>query len=200
MPSEVDLVTRACSGDPAAVDELLAAHLPALRAYLRIHLPAELRQRESCSDLVNSVAREVLQAQDGFDYRGPEAFRGWLYSWARHKIQDRLRYWHADKRAIGRERQIGEDESLGQLAAVYQGLASPSAALIGKEEVLRLEQAFERLPEEYREVIGLCRIAGLSREDVGQRMGGRAAGAVRSLLNRALVALSTELERTGRSA
>ena len=121
VPSEVDLVTRACSGDPAAVDELLAAHLPALRAYLRIHLPAELRQRESCSDLVNSVAREVLQAQDGFDYRGPEAFRGWLYSWARHKIQDRLRYWHADKRAIGRERQIGEDESLGQLAAGRSG-------------------------------------------------------------------------------
>ena len=48
--------------------------------------------------------------------------------------------------------------------------------------MLRLEQAFERLPEEDREVIGLCRIAGLSREDVGQRMGGRAAGAVRSLL------------------
>jgi RNA polymerase sigma-70 factor (ECF subfamily) len=196
-PQEEDLVTRARSGDAAALDELLAAHLPALRAYLRLHMPAELRARESCSDLVNSVCREVLQAEDGFEYRGPEPFRGWLYAWARHKIQDRLRYWHADKRAAQREQAIGEDESLGQLAAVYQGLGSPSAAAVGKEDVLRLEQAFEKLPDEYREVIGLCRIAGLSREEVGRRMGGRSAGAVRSLLNRALVALSTELERLG---
>jgi DNA-directed RNA polymerase specialized sigma24 family protein len=66
---------------------------------------------------------------------------------------------------------------------------------VQNEDVLRLEAAMERLPEQYREVIGLCRIVGLSREQAGERMGGRAPGAVRSLLSRALVALSHELDR-----
>ena len=196
MPSrEEDLLASAHSGDGRAIDELLAEHVPALRAYLRIHMPAELRARESCSDLVNSVCRQILQDQPEFEYRGPEAFRGWLYSWARHKVMDRLRYWHAEKRGIGRERDVPEHQSLGQLAAAYHGLASPSAVAVQNEDVVRLEAAFERLSEEYREVIGLCRIAGLSREEVGRRMGGRSAGAVRNLLNRALAALSTALER-----
>jgi RNA polymerase sigma-70 factor (ECF subfamily) len=198
MPAEdEDLLQRARSGDAAALDELLAVHLPALRAYVRIHLPADLRARESCSDVVQSVCREALQRQDGFEYRGPEAFRGWLYCFARHKIRDRADYWRADRRAAAREHAAGADESLDQLAAAYRTLGSPSADAVQREHVLLLEQAFERLPEEYREVIGLCRIAGLSREEAGHRMGGRSPGAVRSLLNRALVSLSTELERLG---
>src|SRR5262245_27798159 len=129
--AEESLVTRARSGDSRALDELLATHLPSLRAYLRLHLPAQLRARESCSDLVNSVCREVLQDGNDFEYRGPEAFRGWLFAWARHKLQERTRYWHAEKRDIAREHVVSENESLGQLAGVYRGLGSPSAAAIG---------------------------------------------------------------------
>jgi RNA polymerase sigma factor (sigma-70 family) len=194
MPSaEEDLVARARRGDSAAFDALLAVHLVSLRAYVRLHLPAALRERESCSDVVQSVCREVLQGQDGFVYRGSEAFRGWLYTWAAHKIQDHLRYWQAEKRAAPAR----DDERVEALAAVYRSVATPSREAIRKEEILLLEQACEQLAPEQREVIALCRIAGLSREEAGKRMGGRSAGAIRSLLNRALVSLSTELERLG---
>lgn len=191
--AEEDLVARARSGDAVAVNALLAEHLVALRAFVRLHLPAALRERESCSDVVQSVCREVLQGQEDFEYRGPEAFRGWLYSWATHKIQDHERYWKAQKRAA-RPR---EDESIDALAAIYRDVATPSGEAIRKEEILLLEHACEKLPQEYREVIALCRIAGLSREEAGRRMGGRSAGAIRSLLNRALVSLSTEMEKLG---
>lgn len=198
--SEEDLVARARSGDVAALDALLADHLPALRAFVRLHLPAALRAHESCSDVVQSVCREVLQAQEGFEYRGPDAFRGWLFTWATHKIQDRARYWRAEKRAPDRATSQRTDESLAELACVYRSVASPSGEAGRNEEILLLERACERLPDEQRQVIALCRIAGLSREEVGRRMGGRSAGAIRSLLNRALVALSTELERLGLGA
>src|SRR5262249_40390333 len=134
--------------------------------------------------------------QPEFEYRGPEAFRGWLYQWARHKVQDRVRYWRAGRRDLGRQVPDGGGH-LDELARVYRRLRSPSEAAIGRGPVLLLEQAFERLTEEQREVIGLCRIARLSRDEVGRRMGGRSAGAVRMLLHRALAALSTELERLG---
>lgn len=195
-PEDEGLLRRAEAGDPSAFAELLAAELPLLRAYLRVHLPAVVREHESCSDLVNSVCGDVLGQQAEFEFRGVDAFRGWLFGWARHKLQDRLRYWRAERRAPSREYALAEHENLGDLAGLYRSLASPSAVAIGREDVRRLEQAMSSLPEEYREVIGLCRIAGLSREEAGKRLGGRSAVAVRSLLNRALVALSTALERS----
>ncbi len=193
---EEALVRRARAGDAAARQELLVRNLPIVRAYVRSHLPHELRLHESCSDIVSSVCREVLSKEATPAADGVEAFRGWLCVWARHKIQDRLRYWRADKRASAREANRSLEESLGEVAAVHRLQDQPLLAAMRTEDLLRFEQAMERLPEEYREVIGLCRIAGLSRETAGQLMGDRSPGAVRSLLNRALVALSSALERT----
>jgi RNA polymerase sigma-70 factor (ECF subfamily) len=189
------LIRRAAAGDPAAFAELVAAEAPALRAYMRMHVPPVVRDHESLSDLVNSVCADVLDHRGQFEFRNAEAFRGWLFGWARHKLQDRVRYWRAGRRSPAREHRVAEDESLGEIAGVYRSMASPISQVIGKEDVQRLERALRDLPEEYREVIGLCRIAGLSRDEAGKRLGGRSAGAVRSLLNRALVALSTALER-----
>ena len=58
-----------------------------------------------------------------------------------------------------------------------------------QEEIDRLEQACEQLPEDYRRVLTLTRIAGLSHEEAGREMG-RTAGASRKLLNRAIVQLT----------
>src|SRR5262245_47155448 len=127
---EQEMLQRARSGDSRAVDELLVQHLPALRAYLRLHLPAEVRRQESCSDLVQSVCREVLTQQPDFDYRGPEAFRGWLYQWARHKLQDRVRYWRAEKRETSRRQNASQAEDIDDLAAVYRQLGSPTGDAI----------------------------------------------------------------------
>jgi RNA polymerase sigma-70 factor (ECF subfamily) len=55
-----------------------------------------------------------------------------------------------------------------------------------------LAAALSRLPEDYREVIVLRNLEGLSHEEVAARMG-RAAGAVRMLWLRALSCLRREL-------
>lgn len=63
---------------------------------------------------------------------------------------------------------------------------------MAREECEQLESAFERLPGEYREVLLLARIVGLSRAEIGERMG-RSEGAARALLFRAQARLASLL-------
>ena len=72
----------------------------------------------------------------------------------------------------------GADEAL--LAVYRTSFASPSAHAMGREAMERLESAFDRLPEDYREVIVLSRICGLSRAEVAASMQ-RSEASVRNL-------------------
>jgi RNA polymerase sigma-70 factor, ECF subfamily len=65
---------------------------------------------------------------------------------------------------------------------------------VAAEELGRLEAAFARLDADYREVIVLARVVGLSHAEIAARMG-RTESATWNLLARALAKLSTELER-----
>lgn len=177
----------------AALHARLAECLPALRAYVRANVPPDVRARESCSDLVQSVCLELIERRREFDYRGPEAFRAWLFQWALHKIQDRVKYHRAEKRAARRE---ADGDNSERLAALYASIGTPSACAAAREEVLLLERALDRLAPGDRQVIVLCRIAGLPRDEAGQILG-KSAGAVRVHLNRALVRLGSELEKLG---
>jgi RNA polymerase sigma-70 factor (ECF subfamily) len=186
------LVGRASEGDRAAIGELLERHLPALRVFVRLQLDPLLRERESCSDLVQSTCRALLENLGAFEYRGEGAFRHWLYTAALNKIRERHRYHAAERRDPRREQHDG-DERLGEL---YGSLLTPSRIAMARERVAQLETAFARLPADYREVILLCRIVGLSQDEVAARMD-RSVDAVRNLLHRALarVAALADVDR-----
>ena len=68
------LVEFATRGDTPALDSLLARHLPGLRAFIRLRSPKAVRDKESSSDLAQSVCREALERMDAFEYRGEAAF------------------------------------------------------------------------------------------------------------------------------
>jgi RNA polymerase sigma-70 factor (ECF subfamily) len=199
---ERSLVDAAAGGDTGAVEVLLERHLPSLRAYVRLRAGAKLRARESASDLVQSVCRDVLQNLDRFRYPGESAFRAWLYATAMRKIADRAEYWGAARRDPAREAaplphaaHSGADDQ--RLFDVYRGsFATPSQAAMGREALARIEEAFERLPEDYREVIVLSRIVGLSRAEVAGQMQ-RTEASVRNLLSRALAELAEHLDVGG---
>ena len=61
------------------------------------------------------------------------------------------------------------------------------------EQAERIERAFQGLPPDYREVILLSRIVGLSRAEAAREMG-RSESAVRNLLHRALAQLAQAVE------
>ena len=193
-PSEVErLAAAAAQGDRSAVDALLGRYLPELRAFVRLRAGAVVRARESSSDIVQSVCREVLQHIDRFQFPSEPAFKQWLYTTALRKILNRQEYYLAQKRDALRDNPMVLDHSSQeQLLACYQSFSTPSRQAMLREEIERIERAFESLPDEYREVITLAHIVGLSRAEIAQQMN-KSEGNVRVLLHRALAKVSSLL-------
>lgn len=185
-----DLLRRAGHGDEPAVRTLLARYLPGLRAFVRLHSGRLVRSKESCSDLVQSACREVLEHADDFVYGGEAGFKQWLYRTALRKIAHRAEHWGAERRDARREHAAGDD-SLDVLDC-YRAFYTPSQQAAAREELERVEAAFDRLSEPHRQVIVMAKVMGMSRAEIGAELG-RSELAVRTLLSRALAQLATEL-------
>lgn len=193
------LVDSASRGDSAAVEALLERYLPGLSAFVRLRAGPLLRARESSSDLVQSVCREVLEHVDRYRYRSEGLFKQWLFTTAARKIADRADHVQAQRRDVRREVALDDaaaatSSSQGWFADACRSLVTPSRQLIAREEVAATERALLSLPDDHREVILLARIVGLSAKEIGEQMD-RSESAVRSLLHRALADLCELVER-----
>jgi RNA polymerase sigma factor (sigma-70 family) len=194
-----ELLAQATRGDARALDALLVEHLPALHAFIRLRARGALA-RESATDLVQSVCREVLENAGDYRYRGQAAFKNWLFTAALNKIVDRHRFHHRDKRDAGREVNAsaasGADTSGPDLLDCYGSLGATTigSAVSRREEAERIESAFAELPPQYREVITLSRIVGLTYAEIGAETG-RTEIAVRGLVARGMARLAQLLVR-----
>jgi RNA polymerase sigma-70 factor (ECF subfamily) len=186
-PGTRELVAAASRGEAPAIEELVQRHLPRLHAYVRLRMGRSLRAREGSLDLVQSVCRELVAHQQDFEYRDEQQFLGWLFTTALRKVQEKQRFHERQARAPGREQDQAADDGL---AAV--NWLTPSREAIGRERLQRVAEALEELPDDYREVIGLARIAGLSHREIAARLG-RSEAATRKLLGRALTSLGEVL-------
>lgn len=189
IPESRDLVDRASRGDAIAVDDLVALHLPGLEAYVRSHVGELVAGKESASDLVQSACREVLAHLDRFRYDGEAGFQRWLYATALRKIQDRHRYYKAEKRDAGRE----VHQPSGIAEQLFGASSTPSGQAAVRDDLARVERALVELPENYRTVIRLAYLESLPHAEVAARMGIQESNA-RMLLSRALARLARVLE------
>lgn len=182
------LLKAASQHDGAAVATLLQQHLPALRAFVRLKAGPSLLAKESCSDLAQSVCRDVLENAERFQFGGEAEFRKWLFTTAMRKIADRAEHWRAGKRAPAKERGGLDEEEIRGL----HGLYTPSGQAAAREELQRVEEAFGKLAPEKQEVVLMARLMGLSHAQIAQELG-KTEVAVRSILSRALAELSAYL-------
>ncbi len=201
MPHETDptrsLVDRASHNDGSAMGALLERHLTSLRAYVRLKAGEHVRASESVSDLVQSVCREALEEVGTYRYRSEAAFRHWLFTLALRKIIDRGRRDARLKRrgAVPVALPTGSsDDGAAAILDCYATFCTPSRVAMAKEETERIERAVDRLPDDYREIITLSRVVGLSHAEIGEILG-RSEDASKHLLARALARLSTLLKR-----
>jgi len=190
-----ELFESASQGDPRAIDELLERNLPRLRAYIRLRMGPKLRGKESSADLVQSACREVLQNIDRYRYQGESNFRRWLFTTALRKVKNRVQYYQAEKRDIGREGSPAASEFVS-VSQVYQTLMTPSQELMRREHAELFEARFAALPEHYREVILLSRVVGLSHKEIAATMN-RTESSTRNLLYRALAERATAMDGGG---
>jgi RNA polymerase sigma-70 factor (ECF subfamily) len=186
------LTEAAARGERAALDRLLELYLPELEAFVTRRAGKPLRAQESPADIVQSVCREVLEHADRFRHPSEIAFKQWLYTTALRKISARVDFYRAQKRDHGRVENFppgSVDAAASRVLAFYESFSTPSRHLIVQEEVARIEAAFANLPEEQREVVTLAHVLGLSRAEIGERIG-KSEGAVRVILHRALAKVS----------
>jgi len=182
-----------------SIDRLFEQNLPALIAFLRAKVGGELAERESVRDLAQSVCREVLRDLDALQFRSDEQFRSYLFLQAARKVVDRYRYHKQEMRDPARAEPLPDDDEAATLLGKFADF-SPSRVAGGKEELSRVEQAIQTLPEAQREAVLLSRIAGLSYEDIAREKGISGA-AVRGLVARGLARLASLLgEKAGGAA
>ncbi|MEM8713151.1 MAG: sigma-70 family RNA polymerase sigma factor, partial [Planctomycetota bacterium] len=187
-PRSAEVLSEAAAqGDRGALEELLERHHDELHAFVRLRYGALVEKRESSLDVVQSVCREVLEQAERFQHPGDNGFRRWLFTTALRKINDRRSYYLAAKRDVLREVTPGSssdaDEASGDLMEHYRTFSTPSRAASDREEVARVEAAFELLTDEQREVLTLAHLAGLSRAEIAEQLG-KSEGAVRVILHR----------------
>lgn len=185
---------RAKQGDREAIDALLSDHLGGLRAFVRLKCGRVLRQRESCSDLVQTVFRSVLEGLGEADCEDERSFRSWLYTVAYRRIVNRVEFHTAQMRDADREVEWHDERGHAGLLSAYGDLSTPSRHAAVREEVARLEEAMDRLSDEYREVIIEACLLRRSRAEIAEATG-RSEVAVRKLLSRARARLALELRR-----
>jgi len=134
-----------------------------------------------------------LRDLEDFTYKNEGDFLRWLGKIAENRIRDNLDKLHADKRNIRKEAPFydyaltsGDDRARSLEPARN---TTPSVILSRREELDKLEKAIDKLKPEYRKVIVLAKIDGLSYEEIGDRLG-KSADAAGHLLLRAMVALT----------
>ncbi len=183
-----ELVERASHGDEHAIESLIERLLPGLDRFLRRRAGALILTRESGTDLVQSVCREALErlADERLEYRGEAEFKQWLYHAAELKLKNRHRFYGRDRRDPGREAPIDRETLVEHL---YRSMHTPSQEVVRREEVERLDQAFEGLDERARRIIVFFHVDGLSHREIAERMQIEESHS-RTLLTRAMARLA----------
>jgi RNA polymerase sigma-70 factor (ECF subfamily) len=166
----------------------------------RLQISRRLQGKIDADDLVQETFLEAYA--DFAQFRGTtEAeLTGWLRQiLTSNAITLARRYYGTQRRDVRLERELADELArLEQSSAVLdQGLiapeSSPSQQASKREQAVLLADALKRLPEDYREVIILRQLEGLSFPEVAQRME-RSPDSVRKLWMRALTRLRQVLE------
>jgi RNA polymerase sigma-70 factor (ECF subfamily) len=188
-----NLVILAKEGDRSALDQLCEVYGERVRRIIRLRMGKELRSKLESMDLVQDALMCALRDLEDFTYKNEGDFLRWLGKIAENRIRDNLDKLHTDKRNIRKEAPLydyastSEDDRARSLEPARN--TTPSMILSRREELDKLEKAIDKLKPEYREVIVLAKIDGLSYKEIGERLG-KSADAAGHLLLRAMVALT----------
>jgi RNA polymerase sigma-70 factor (ECF subfamily) len=143
---------------------LLERHLALLRAHVRRQAGAGLLTKEPLSDIVQSVALEVLLDAEGELFEDEAAFRRWVWRVATNKILEKHRRWSAAKRAGHREVELPTESVAGAEPA-------PDEQAQRAEELSALCAALEALDDDLREVLLLRRVFDVPPSLVASELG-----------------------------
>src|SRR5215472_62367 len=149
-------------------------------------------QREDAEDTMQEVLLKSVPQLPKFD--SPKALVVWLYKVAKNRcLMNRRKSKFAPTRELSLEELMPDRKELEQLSS--DGKVNPESLAIHSEEASRLRNAVQKLPPQYRIVLVLRDMEGLTDDEVAEITGVR-AGTVRVRLHRARLFVRKELMRS----
>jgi RNA polymerase sigma-70 factor (ECF subfamily) len=195
-PDPEQLLIQARAGKSSALGQLLECYRGYLMLLARVQVSRRLQGKVDAADLVQEAFLEAYRTFAQF--RGTS--EGELACWLRHILASQAammvrRYLGTRRRDVRLERELAEEvdassQFLNQSLAAKQ--SSPSQQAVRREQAVLLAEALGKLPEDYREVIVLRHLEGLSFPEVASRMK-RTVPSVKNLWTRALALLRRSL-------
>jgi RNA polymerase sigma-70 factor (ECF subfamily) len=178
------------SGDDKALEEALVLLQNTVFSFsMRV-----CGQREDAEDTMQEVLLKSVPHLPKFD--SPKALVVWLYKVAKNRcLMSRRRSKFAPKQDLSLEELMPDRQELERLSS--DGSINPETFAIRSEEAGRLRLAIQRLPPEYRIVLVLRDMEGLTDEEVTEITGLR-PGTVRVRLHRARLFVRKELMKVWR--
>jgi len=194
-PNVGDLLAAARAGNHEARGTLLSHYRRHLELLARTHISQRLQGKADAADLVQETCLQAHRHFAGFRGRSEAEFVGWLRSILKRLLANHARHYLETRQRNARlERTIAaplDDHSTAGCEPVATN-SSPSEEALRHEAELRLHAAIEQLPSDYRRVIVLRNVEGLSYADVAQQMG-RSVDGVQKLWIRSLAQLRRRL-------
>jgi RNA polymerase sigma-70 factor (ECF subfamily) len=148
------LLEQVGQGGRQALEELLARHRPALRAFVEVRLDPRLAARVDPSDVVQEALVAVVQRMDDFLRRRPMSFRLWVRKTAYERLLDAQKH-HVKRarRSVQREVPLPDRSALLVARPLLAGGPSPSQQLGHREMAERVGRAVAELAPVDREIL-----------------------------------------------
>lgn len=194
--TQQELLLEAREGDSGRLGELLECYRRYLSILARVQLGQRLQGKLDASDLVQDVFLEAHRHFPQFAGTTEGQFLAWLRQILAATMANLIRrYLGTQGRDIRLERELANE--LAHSSRVLDGalvaqVSSPSQQASKREQAVLLADALTELPEDYREVVLLRNLHGLSFPEVAERMG-RTVDSVEKLWLRALIRLRQKM-------
>ncbi len=169
------LMERFVEGDDAAFNELYERITPGLVA----KLAQRSRDPEQARDVAQMTFLKVFRAKESYERGAPVL--PWIHVIAKRTLIDEQRPLGAQREVLSHDGVIGDDN------------ASPEEHV---DELYGIRQAFEQLPPQYRDAIGLTKVSGLSGSEAAQQLKTSSA-AIKQRVHRGYQMLRSLLEPVG---
>lgn len=139
--SSFELIQRAQSGDPSALDLLLARYRPRLQRWASGRLPRYARGMTDTEDLVQEALIGTFRNLPAFEHRGEWALQAYLRRAVTNRIRDEIR-------------RLQVQPAAGVLPDTIQSAeASPLELALGRETFEQYERALSQLDDIDREAV-----------------------------------------------
>jgi RNA polymerase sigma-70 factor, ECF subfamily len=177
------------SGEPESMEKALALLQETVFSFsMRV-----CQQREDAEDTMQEVLVKSVPVLSRFE--SPKALVVWLYKVAKNRcLMTRRKSKFAPKQELSLEQLMPNRK---ELETIVQGVVNPEAFAIRSQEARSLRDAIQKLPPQYRIVLVLRDMEGLTDEEVAEVTGLR-AGTVRVRLHRARLFVRKELTKQRR--